>query len=80
MADKTVDPGDKVGPITFLRQVGAELRKVHWPTRSQVWNYFIIVLAFVLVFIVLVAALDAGFGKAIFWLFGGGADSPAGSG
>jgi preprotein translocase subunit SecE len=32
--------GKRTSPITFYRQVIAELRKVVWPTRPQVINYF----------------------------------------
>ena len=54
---------------TFYRQVVAELRKVVWPTRPQVVNYFWVVLVFVLVMMAIVAGLDYGFGKAAFWIF-----------
>ena len=53
----------------FYRQVIAELRKVVWPTRPQVVNYFWVVLVFVLVMMAIVAGLDYGFGKAAFWIF-----------
>ncbi|MFT4299744.1 MAG: preprotein translocase subunit SecE [Aeromicrobium sp.] len=56
--------------MTFLRQVIAELRKVVWPTRPQVANYFVVVLVFVLVMMAIVAGLDFGFGKAMFKIFG----------
>ena len=56
-------------PITFYRQVVAELRKVVWPTRPQVINYFFVVLVFVLIMMAIVAGLDFGFGKAMFAIF-----------
>ena len=61
--------GRRTSPITFYRQVLAELRKVVWPTRPQVVNYFWVVLVFVLVMMAIVAGLDYGFGKAAFALF-----------
>jgi len=61
--------GKRTSPITFYRQVIAELRKVVWPTRPQVVNYFFVVLVFVLVMMAFVAGLDFGFGKAMFWIF-----------
>jgi preprotein translocase subunit SecE len=57
-------------PITFYRQVVAELRKVVWPTQQQLITYFIVVLVFVLVVMTIVSLLDLGFGKAMFAIFG----------
>ena len=59
----------RTSPTTFYRQVIAELRKVVWPTRPQVVNYFWVVLVFVLIMMAFVAGLDFGFGKAMFWIF-----------
>jgi preprotein translocase subunit SecE len=57
---------------TFYRQVVAELRKVVWPTQEQLITYFFVVMIFVLVMIGIVSVLDLGFGKLVFWVFGGG--------
>jgi preprotein translocase subunit SecE len=54
----------------FLREVVAELRKVHWPTRRQIVVYTAVVLVFVSFMVALVAGLDAVFAKAVFALFG----------
>jgi preprotein translocase subunit SecE len=59
----------RTSPVTFLRQVVAELRKVVWPTRPMVVSYFFVVLVFVLVMMAIVAGLDFGFGKAMFKIF-----------
>ena len=69
-------PNDKktekrTSPFLFYRQVVAELRKVVWPTQQQLTTYFIVVLVFVLVMMAIVAGLDLGFGKLMFWVFGG---------
>ncbi|MGP9681908.1 MULTISPECIES: preprotein translocase subunit SecE [unclassified Brachybacterium] len=45
----------------FVRQVIAELRKVVVPTRKELVSYSAIVLAFVIVMILLIFGLDAGF-------------------
>ena len=66
-ADK---PRERTSPVTFYRQVVAELRKVVWPTQQQLVTYFLVVMVFVLVLIAYVSVLDLGFGKAVFWLFG----------
>lgn len=55
--------------LTFYRQVVAELRKVVWPTRPQVVNYFFVVLFFVLIMMAFVSVLDFAFGKAVFKIF-----------
>jgi preprotein translocase subunit SecE len=45
-------------PIQFLREVRGELRKVAWPTRSEVVNYSIIVLFAIIVMTSLIAGVD----------------------
>lgn len=60
----------RTSPMMFFRQVVAELRKVVWPTRPQVVNYFFVVLVFVLIMMGLVAGLDYGYAKLMFWVFG----------
>ena len=49
-------------PVEFVRESVAELKKVVWPTGSQLQQYFVVVLVFVLIMIGIVAALDLGFG------------------
>ena len=44
---------ERTNPVTFYRQVVAELRKVVWPTQQQLVTYLIVVLFFVLVMIAL---------------------------
>ncbi|RLV56425.1 preprotein translocase subunit SecE [Aeromicrobium phragmitis] len=62
--------GKRTSPLTFYRQVVAELRKVVWPTRPQVVNYFFVVLTFVLIMMAIISGLDYGFGQLMFWIFG----------
>ncbi len=54
----------------FMREVVAELRKVHWPTRRQIVVYTVVVLVFVAFMVTLVGLLDIGFQKLTFALFG----------
>lgn len=61
----------RTSPITFYRQVVAELRKVVWPTQEQLVTYFLVVLVFVVFFMTLVSLLDLGFGKLVFEVFTG---------
>jgi preprotein translocase subunit SecE len=64
----------RTGPVTFYRQVVAELRKVVYPTREQLVTYFFVVMAFVLVMIAIVSLLDLGLGKLAFAVFTGADD------
>jgi preprotein translocase subunit SecE len=59
------------GPMLFLRQVVAELRKVARPTRKELVTYTTVVLVFVLAVMTFVSILDFGFGKLVLWAFGG---------
>jgi preprotein translocase subunit SecE len=54
----------------FYRQVIAELRKVVWPTRSQLITYTAVVLAFVGFIIAVVSLLDLAFGWLVLEVFG----------
>lgn len=53
----------------FLRQVMAELRKVIWPTRSELINYTAVVLVFVVIMALILAAYDFAFARAVFFVF-----------
>ncbi|MDQ4488730.1 preprotein translocase subunit SecE [Sinomonas sp. ASV486] len=55
----------------FVRQVIGELRKVVTPTRQELVNYTLVVLAFVVVMMVVVFILDFLFGIGVGWVFGG---------
>lgn len=61
------------GPIAgvrlWARQVTAELRKVVYPTRKQLFTYTLVVLFFVAVMIAFVTLLDLFFGWAMFEIF-----------
>ena len=48
----------------------AELRKVVWPTRSQLLTYTVVVLVFVLVLMGIVAVLDFVFSQLALKVFG----------
>ncbi|WP_030757388.1 preprotein translocase subunit SecE [Streptomyces griseus] len=64
----------KKGPLgrlaLFYRQIIAELRKVVWPTRSQLTSYTTVVIVFVVVMIGLVTVIDYGFQEAVKYVFG----------
>ncbi len=64
----------KKGPLKrlalFYRQIVAELRKVVWPTRSQLTTYTTVVIIFVVIMIGLVTVIDYGFQEAVKYVFG----------
>jgi preprotein translocase subunit SecE len=70
----TPSPGSRQGPIgrsgLFYRQMVAELRKVIWPTRSELITYTVVALVFVVAMILFVALCDYAFGKAVLGVFG----------
>ena len=55
---------------TYVRQVMAELRKVIWPTRSELVTYTSVVLVFVAIMVSVVAVFDFAFTKAVLAVFG----------
>ena len=71
--DSRGDGGKRTSPVTFYRQVVAELRKVVWPTQQQLVTYFAVVMVFVLVMMAFVSVLDLAFGKLVFAVFTGNA-------
>jgi preprotein translocase subunit SecE len=64
------DQNRRTGPIRFVREVITELKKVVWPTRPQLVQYFAVVLVFVLVMITVVFFLDYGLGTLLLKLLG----------
>ncbi|MFT4216715.1 MAG: preprotein translocase subunit SecE [Micropruina sp.] len=57
-------------PASFVRESAGELRKVVWPTATQLRQYFVVVLVFVLLVILYVSALDLLFGWGLLQIFG----------
>jgi preprotein translocase subunit SecE len=57
-------------PVEFLKEVRGELRKVAWPTRSEVVNYSIIVLVAVVVLTAFIAGVDFGVSRFVLKLYG----------
>jgi len=56
-------------PRQFLKEVRQELKKVNWPTRKELWSYFVVVLVSVVVLTSYVFGLDYGFSKAVLKIF-----------
>jgi preprotein translocase subunit SecE len=68
---RSSDKRERTSPVTFYRQVVAELRKVVWPTQEQLVTYFAVVMVFVIVMMTLVSLLDLALGKLVFEIFAG---------
>ncbi len=60
---------ERVGPGQFLREVRAELRKVAWPSRTEVLNYSVVVFVGIVVLTAMIAGLDYVLGEAVLKLF-----------
>lgn len=60
----------RVGPVAFVGESAAELKKVVWPTGTEVREYFVVVLVFVLFIMAIVMGLDLLYGWAILKVFG----------
>jgi preprotein translocase subunit SecE len=60
---------ERTGPGQFVREVRGELRKVAWPSRTEVLNYSVVVLLGIVVLTALIAALDYVLGELVLKLF-----------
>lgn len=54
----------------FLRQVMFELKKVVWPTKEQMVTYTTVVVVFVIIMGLIIAALDFAFVQIVLLIFG----------
>ncbi len=63
MADANVAKKKKKGLKSFFTEIKAELKKVTWPTKSQLVNNTLVILIFIAVVTVILALLDTAFAK-----------------
>ena len=56
--------------VLYIQQVLAELKKVITPTRKELVNFTLVVLAFVIIMMALVWSLDQLFGWVVVFVFG----------
>jgi len=56
-------------PVRFVREAVSEMRKVLWPSRTELVTYAFVVIVFVVIMIAIVAGLDIGFAKLVLLLF-----------
>ena len=55
--------------MRFIRQVIDEMRKVIWPTKNELWTYFVVVVVFILAIMAFTGLLDAAFDWLIMRVF-----------
>lgn len=72
MASASTEAGttERAGLGQFLREVRSELRKVAWPSRSEVINYTIVVLVTTLVLTLIVWVMDIAIREAVINVLG----------
>jgi preprotein translocase subunit SecE len=69
-APRPAEREKRTGPVQFVREVRGELRKVVWPTRTEVINYSIIVLVALAILTAFVATQDWFWNWSVFNLYG----------
>ena len=67
--DSAVAVEERTSPIQFTREVRSELRKVSWPSRTEVINYSIVVLITVVILTLFIGAIDWVFSTLVLELF-----------
>jgi preprotein translocase subunit SecE len=60
---------ERVGLRQYIREIQAELKRVMWPTASEVFTYSVVVVFVVAVLTSVVFLLDLGFAQAFLKLF-----------
>ncbi len=60
---------ERTPPRQYLGEVAAELRKVVWPTRDEIKNYTVVVLAMLAIMTAITFGFDYVFAKFVLFLF-----------
>ncbi|QKD80164.1 preprotein translocase subunit SecE [Actinomyces marmotae] len=56
--------------MRFIRQVIDEMRKVIWPTKNELWTYFVVVMVFIVAIMAFTGILDTIFDRLVMWGLG----------
>ena len=67
--EQTKKPGFFARIFLFFKQVIDEMKKVTYPTGSETWTYFTVVVVFIVAIMAFTGVLDFAFNKAVMWLF-----------
>lgn len=65
MADANAAKRKKKGLKTFFSEIKSEMKKVTWPTKSQLINNTLVILVFIAVATAILAVLDVAFYKLV---------------
>jgi len=57
-------------PTRYVRESVSEMRKVLWPSRTELVTYAIVTIVFVVIMVAIVARLDFAFTKLVLGVFG----------
>lgn len=56
--------------MRFISQVIDEMRKVIWPTKNELWTYFVVVVVFIVAIMAFTGILDTIFDRLVLWGLG----------
>ena len=56
--------------MKFFRETKSEIKKVSWPSKSQLWHNTVIILAFVVIMTVILSVFDIAFEKLLSLIVG----------
>lgn len=56
--------------VNSFKNMAFELKKVTWPTRPELINYSLVVLAFMVAMAIIIGIIDAGAAKFAQWIIG----------
>ncbi len=69
-APRRAVPGQRSGPLAFIRSVVEELMKVVWPTPPELYRYTVVVVATVIIIGAFIGLADAGATAAVtHWIY-----------
>ena len=66
--DGAKTPKKTLGLFRYLREVTGEIKKLTWPTRKELVNYTLTVIAFVVAMAAIIGVLDLLFSWGLGWL------------
>lgn len=58
--------------VNSFKNMASELKKVTWPTRPELINYSLVVLAFMVAMAIIIGIIDSGAAKFAQWIIGAG--------
>ncbi len=56
--------------MKFFRETKSEIKKVSWPSKSQIWHNTVVILAFVVIMTVILSVFDIAFEKLLSLIVG----------